>query len=269
MTRPDDVDLLSLWLLGALDKAETEAVRARIAEGVPSTLDALAEARRVVGTLGLGAPDAAPPAGARERLLAAAHREPSVGAAPQDPPWAGPSESGGVAQKPSRKAPGAASRRTRWLVPSLIGATFLLLAALGVRRAFEPTGVSAEDARFGALVLDPRTERWVFKDPTTGEELGLAIRDAESKRAWLSLKRLPEPAAGKTYVLWTIAQGEGRKPENRGAVVVRRDRRIDLELPENVELRDVAVLAISLEADPATPAPTDGAVKALARSPRS
>ena len=39
--------------------------------------------------------------------------------------------------------------------------------------------------------------------------------------------------------------------------------------PESIELRDVAELAVSLEADPATRAPTVGAVKALARSPRS
>jgi len=159
--------------------------------------------------------------------------------------------------------------RVRWAVPALIGASFVLLAVLNVWRGVQPSGFSPEDARFGRLLLDPRTERWVFKDPVTGEELGLAIRDADSRRAWITLKRLPEPGAGRTYVLWTTPHGEGRGSENRGPVAVRRDRLIDLELPESIELRDVAELAVSLEADPATRAPTVGAVKALAKSPRS
>jgi len=50
---------------------------------------------------------------------------------------------------------------------------------------------------------------------------------------------------------------------------VRRDRRIDLELLEPIELRDVAELTVSLETDATTRAPTAGAAKALAKSPRS
>lgn len=267
MTPSDEVDLLALWLLDALDPAEAEAVGARVAEGVPSTLAALEEARRVVGALALGTPEAAPPPEARARLLAAARAQPAHDSPPGDRRDLG---------RPDRRAPGAGAsggapaprpRATRWVVPGLIGATFLLLAVLNVWQGVQPTGVSPEDARYGRLLLDPRTERWVFKDPTTGEPLGLGIRDADSRRGWLSLKGLPAPDAGRTYVLWTIAEGEGRQPENRGAISLRGDRRIDLELPESIELRDVAALAVSLETDPATPTPT--VVKALAKSPRS
>ena len=266
MTPPDDVELLCHWLLGALDAAEAEAVRARITEGVPSTLAALAEARRVVGSLAHATPEVAPPVGGLDRLLAAARREPPAPAA------SGPSGDVGAEPQRSRRGPPTGSprlvsRRGRVLVPALIGATFVILAGLSLWRAFKPAGDSPEETRLGRLLLDPRTERWVFKDPTTGEELGLAIRDPESKRAWISLRRLPEPEAGRTYVLWTIAQGAGRAPENRGAVVLRRDRPVDLELPPSIDLPDVAALAISLETDPATPVPT--VVKALAKSPRS
>lgn len=171
------------------------------------------------------------------------------------------------AAEPARPS-AAAPRRGRFVAPAILGATFLLLAVVNVWQGTRPAGVNDEDARYGRLLLDPRTERWVFKDPLTGEEKGLAIRDADSRRAWISLKGLPEPASGTTYVLWTVAQGQGRPPENRGAIEVLRDRRIDLELPVSVELRDVAALVVSLEADPGIAGPTDGAVRALAKSPR-
>jgi hypothetical protein len=100
-------------------------------------------------------------------------------------------------------------------VPGLIGATFLLLAVLNVWQGVQPTGVSPEDARYGRLLLDPRTERWVFKDPTTGEPLGLGIRDADSRRGWLSLKGLPAPDAGRTRALDDRRGGASRE---KGAI---------------------------------------------------
>lgn len=263
MTPPDDVDLLALWLLDALDDAEAAAVAARVAEGVPATLAALEAARSVVGAVAFGSPEVTPPPDARARLLAAARARPAVDVSREDRRDAERLDR----RAPGSGLPGARPRRTRWVVPALIGASFLLVAVLNVWRGSAPSGVTSEDARYGRLLLDPRTERWVFKDPTTGEPLGLAIRDADSRRAWISLKGLPAAEAGKSYVLWTIAAGEGRKPENRGAVEVLRDRRIDLELSESIELHDVVALAVSLETDPATPTPT--VVKALAKSPRS
>ena len=109
--------------------------------------------------------------------------------------------------------------RVRWVVPGLIGASFVLLAVLNVWRGVQPSGVAPEDARYGRLLLDPRTERWVFKDPTTGEALGLAIRDADSRRAWISLKRLPEPARAGPTSSGRSRRARAARPENRGAVV--------------------------------------------------
>ncbi len=263
MTTPDEVDLLALWLLGALGETEAQAVRARVSEGVPATLAALDEARRVVGEMARGTPDGGASPELRARLHAAV-------AARGGDPTAPDLRSAGSAVRGARggaAGPGGAPRsRFRWVVPGLIGASFLLVAVLNVWQGVRPQALTAEEARFGRLLLDARTERWVFKDPVTGEERGLAIRDADSRRGWLSLKGLPTAGSGRSYVLFTVALGEGRVPENHGAVAVQRDRLIDLELPASIELRDVASLVVSLETDPRATVPGD--VKALAKSPR-
>ncbi len=86
--------LLELCLeyeLGTLEGDELREVEALLRRDDPAAMEVLAEARATVAALGLTAPDAAPAATVKTRLMAALAEEESRRTAPPTPPTAMPS----------------------------------------------------------------------------------------------------------------------------------------------------------------------------------
>ena len=256
-----DVELFAQHLLGALEGDEERSVAARLDRPTPDDLAALGEARRLVACLGLAEAPVAPPAAARDRLLARVAAEPrSLGGPSAEPLPSAPPLFG------SRGAPPGARRPVRWLAPALIAAVFLVLAGLQTYSVLYPpmTPASQDEAQVLALLSDPAAERWTFRDTSAEKKpVALALQDAGRRRLLVFAKKLPTIEKGQTYVLWYLRPGAtGATPENVGAFQVRKGLQPDVVLDDATPMRELAGLAVSVETDPRTKTPTS--VQALA-----
>ena len=77
MTRDELLDLIPLFAAGALEPAEADALRARLATGDPELAAALAEAEATFTMLGRAVEPVAPPPAARNKLLATLGNRPA------------------------------------------------------------------------------------------------------------------------------------------------------------------------------------------------
>lgn len=257
MSRDSDIELFALGLLGALDGAEAAAVAARLDARRPDDLEAIAAAEALVGAIGRTAPEVAPSVGARERLLERiAHDAPEVR-----------SRAGSASALPPRPAaaPSPVVRRTRWLVPAVVGVAFLGLALLNALQGLRKPVATAE-SEISALLLDPSAERWVLADLKNpgGRPLAVVVGDVAQQRFFVASTRLAPPPKDTTYVLWTISKEPGAAPKNVGSIANSSDAKVIVEIATS--LKDLAAVAVSVERDPKTTAPTADAIIALAKA---
>lgn len=199
------LDALPAYALGALEGEELQALAAHLATGCPTCAAELAALQADCGLLAESAEPIEPPAGARERLLAAV-------AAPAT----------------------ALPRRPRWL-PAAAAVAVLLLGASswwGLRQQSRAAALEAERARLAgelsaaqarlALVEAERAEMVRQLSIVGGTDLrqvqlaglegapgaaGRAFVDARSRRALFYASGLPALPADRSYQLWMIAGG--------------------------------------------------------------
>ncbi len=257
MSRDSVIELFTLSLLGALDGEEAAAVRARLDARRPEDLDAITAAETLVGSIGAGVARVSAPPAARERLLARiAHDAPEVR-----------SRAGSASALPPRPAaPSRPARRTRWIVPALLGAAFFALALFNALRDTGSTMDTAEQ-QLSRLLLDPSNPRWIAndaKDPAA-KPIATVVGDAKQRRFILAVDKLAAPPKGKAYVLWTISKEPGAQPKNVASIPLASEAKVILEVTDTAALADLAAVAISLESDVRTTTPTD--VIAVAKAP--
>lgn len=184
--------LVAPWVLGALDGAEEEALRAHV-EACATCRDVAARLRRVVGALSLAAEEVSPPSRLRARVLAAAAasgaRDPDVSRPPS------------VARTPLPRpaVPAAFARRIPTYALAAVAVVALLLGVLVGQVALRgPAPSTAQVTRFTlaghqrmagaqATVVDLRSD-------------GIALVD---------FRGLPALGPGRVYEVWLVpAKGD-------------------------------------------------------------
>jgi anti-sigma-K factor RskA len=183
---------VAAWVLGALDPAEADAIRAHV-EGCPTCREVAGRLRRVVGAIPLAVEESVPPPRLRERVLAAA-------AASSRPSGAE------VAVRKSRPQPAA---------PSLSAAPPLV--QFGRRIPFYAVAAVAAVALLAGFLVgqvalrapQPPAQSQVARFTMGGhqEMSGAQANVIDLKADGLALvdfRGLPQPGAGRVYEVWLI-----------------------------------------------------------------
>jgi len=211
----DVADLAAGFVLDALTPTESDAVRRHLAE-CPEPHPEMAELNSVVPALLAAVEPVAPPAGLKERILAAAAadleaRRPAATpeAAPAGP-TAAPSPSPSRREAPARQGwdLGAIFRRPVWaaLAAAAVVAA-IALGALNVQLRDQVAGLEAY--RNGVVqVLDaaarPGAQLAVLQDPSgAGGPSGLAALSADGSVA-IAMRNLAPTSGSEVYEAWVI-----------------------------------------------------------------
>lgn len=236
---PDHEELESLvapWVLGAVEPAEAESVRAHI-EGCAACREAAARLGRSAGMLAFDVEEVEPPAGLRERILAAASRGTAV--APQPVP-ARPRD-----RRPS-PMPAIPSRPRGWVPGYAAAATVVLALAVGL--------IAGDLVGRQATPPAPAVVRSTLAGHEALAGASASVIDLKSDGvALVDFSNLPQLEAGKVYEVWLITAG-GRAdpagvfvPDPNGSKVVLVGK----------SLAGYTVMAVTTEAGPSgTLAPT-------------
>ncbi|MDQ6877677.1 MAG: anti-sigma factor [Candidatus Dormibacteraeota bacterium] len=185
------------WLLGAVEAAEAEMLRAHI-EACPTCREMASRLGGAVDALPLVVDEVAPPAHLRERILAAAAASPRLAVAPNRTPG-------------RRRSPGTYTRRFDLRVferiPAYAVAAAVILALV--------IGVAAGELA-GHRPPAPAPSQ-VARSTLTGHDAlaGATASVIELKRdgvALVDFKGLPSLAPGKVYELWLITSNSRADP---------------------------------------------------------
>jgi anti-sigma-K factor RskA len=182
---------IAAYVLGALDPAEAETLRAHLARSAVCS-DELRTFKRVIAALPEAVPQHAAPARLRRRVIAAVRRDPS----------------GHAGRRRVRRA--FAPAPARWGLALAAG-----LAALAV------TGVELLGGRDGDVRVYPA----VVSGPS-----GTAQLTVSEGRAELTVSRLPQPVAGRIYEVW-LQRGHQPPQPTRALFGVTRDGSGDVVVP--------------------------------------
>jgi len=230
-------DLAAPYALDVLEGEERASFEAHLAE-CPDCQREVEELREVAGLLAHAAPAVSPPPRLRQRILAEARQVRPISGRPQAPAR---EESPPPRQEERRDDRfGGGSRRGGaggWL-PWLAAAASLALAVIsglaywnerGERLALEQryeearTEVAGRDSLLATL-LGPRVQTATLA--ATGEPPSMRLFwNREQGVVVLAAYDLPPAAAGRTYQLWGIAEGEapvslGTDPDGRATVTL-------------------------------------------------
>ena len=193
--------LVAPWVLGALDPAEADEVRAHV-EGCATCREIAIRLRRVVGSLPLAADEVAPPARLRERVLAAAQAS---------------SRAPAPLAKPVRRLP-----RPR-LVPRM---PTYALAAVAVVALLIGVLIGQVTLRY-QLPGQPQVARFTLTGHQDMSSASASVVDLKMDGvALVDFRGLPQPGADRVYEVWLVpAKGDPVPvavfvPDGSGAKVV-------------------------------------------------
>lgn len=277
-TRPelscDDVrELAASFVLGALDEAEADAVRAHLASCADAHVE-MAELGSVVAALAETVPAVEPPAGLKGRILAAAAADLEArggvrgSAAPAVVTPPAPSATASPAAETPTPFPGAAEREQRaakragtgsWVlriaavlaVAFLGGWNLLLQGQLSEARTYDQNVAAVLDvaAQPGALTA--------VLTPEGGEgPAGLAAVAGDGS-VRIAMRDLPATSGNQVYEAWVI--GSDGKPVAIGGFQVGQTGVAYFET-DGIPAQDGIVLALTLEPAPGASAPSSPAV---------
>jgi anti-sigma-K factor RskA len=259
MTCAEVADLAPAFVLGALTAAESGAVRDHLAE-CPELHAEMAELNSVVPALFEAVEPAAPPAGLKDRIMAAAAADVAARREPMSTPSAAPRPAG---QPPATAAPrrsgdlGAIFRRPLWAgvaAAALVAA--IALGAWNVQLRDQIAGLEAY--RTGVTtVLDraaePGAQVAVLTDPAgAGGPTGLAAVAADGSVA-LVMRNLAPTSGSQVYEAWLIAGKQAPVPI--GGFAVGRSGSGSL-VAAHAPLGDGVVVALTLEPQEGAKTPT-------------
>lgn len=253
--REDGADdaLLAAWALDAVDGQERLDLERQL--DADPQLRARADALSgTVARLAASTP-AEPPAGLRERVLAAVAGTEEAGTG--EAPAREPSPPADLGRHRARRRP---DRRRWWVTVASTAAAAVVAVALLVSQPWAETPGISEGDQVTALEQVLRTEgsQRLESEVAGGGAAEAAV--APTGETVLAVRDLPDPAEGRDYQLWTI-QGE-EAPESVGLLEVQDGRAL-------VRIQDVpagAALALSVEPDGGSEAPTTEPIVVLASS---
>jgi anti-sigma-K factor RskA len=250
-------DMAAAYALDALDAEEAAFFEAHLAECDQCRAE-VAELRELTGALAYAAPPVQPPARLRARILDEARGSQALPSRPPTPTLSPPAAP--AASRPARsRTPGG------WL-PWLAAAASLVLALVAgasllrereQRLALESDYRQAVEAaaRSDSLlahVLGPEVQTATLA--ATGEAPAMRLFWDRARGVMvLSARNLPPPAAGRTYQLWGIAEGEA--PVSLGTFETDPTGQAVVSLPVPRELA-LAVSAVTDEPAGGSPQPT-------------
>jgi anti-sigma-K factor RskA len=219
----DVLDLAPAFVLGALEPAESDAVRRHLAE-CPEAHAEVAELNSVIPALFESVDPVAPPAGLKERILAAAATEQAAAetSRPPAPPVADRSRP--VAEAPRRAGWTDLFRRPVWGAVGVAAiAVAIALGAWNLQLQNQLAGLSAY--RNGVLELldeagKPGTQLAVLVSQETGGPSGLASVSGDG-RIQVVMRNLQPTAGTEVYETWVI--GADGTPVAVGGFVVAGD----------------------------------------------
>lgn len=195
------------WALGALGEDEAQAYAAHL-EGCAECRDDVARLRVPVDLLGLGAPQVAPRAELRERIMAVVHAEAQLLAA------AGPE---------ADRVPAAPSARRSWWSgrrPPAAGSGVLAAAACAAVLALIVFGGGGGDD--GARTLTG----------TGAQGAQIVVHVDGDGHAVLHLARIPASPTGRVYEVWIVRGGVAHA--THALFDVPADGRAQVEVPEKI-----------------------------------
>lgn len=251
-------EFLSAYLTGDLTPAEQEAVRAHLAGGCPECAGALVEAQAAFAMVGLSLEPLAPPARARDRLMAWVRAtQPRGGGLPISP--ASPAAAGGAERRDGGKP---------WRGALAVAACLALVAGAGWhmlqrgQHAQEITtlqrGLAVRDARLAQLQSLVTTSQLSLialgGQEAQPEASGRVFWDKENSRWHVFIFDMKPPPPGKEYELWFVTAQEKKVPA--GTFGVDADGRAELIVQVPPDLGPLALAAITDEPLGGVPQPT-------------
>jgi anti-sigma-K factor RskA len=242
--QPDD--LLELYVLGVLDDDEVATVERRLRDD-PVARERVRELRGVTAFLAADVEPLDPPPALRDRILSAARvdvqqRDPEPVSTPAPPPVAAPAPPAPVSLSAERERRAGVTRITfPWAIAAVLAVALVgsMFWNASLRRDL--------DDRDQAIAQAHSIIATGFASGASGRVL---IVDDEGT-AWLALSGLPLPEPGQVFQVWLIAGGAPVPnvtftPNTLGYASV--------AVP--VDVPDYRVIAITVEPEGGSPAPT-------------
>jgi anti-sigma-K factor RskA len=267
-------ELLPAYALGVLSEAERARVEAYLRDDESGRRE-VAGFEAVAAQLALLADEREPPAGLRQRLVAAAEAELAPVATP------GPAA---VAPAPAEPAPPTPLPLARRFRPSVLAAGLLLLLSLGLgawnialrgqvdteRRLNDQlqgqlaaqtsqtsqllSQVQQQQVQIAALQAQPRATIYTISGtPDAPNASGQLVYLPGNQTAFLSVQNLPAAPAGRTYQVWFVPPGQQPKPIDAGLLGTT-DPNEAARL--QADLGQYQAVAVSLEPAGGSPQPT-------------
>lgn len=251
------LELLQESLLGGLSPDEESALDTELERRGPAGERARRELAQALGMLALDAPPVDPPGRLRERVLAATRGSPGAGGEPQvvrlqprDRPWAAWAAAGiaaslalflGVSNLRLRDRADRLALEVEEARDRLAGADTVAARLADLRSELELlSGPGSSVHSLAGTGPSPEARARVFLDPATG-------------RAILFAYDLPILQPGDIYELWAIHDGT---PRPAGTFRPGAGGRARLEITDRSLVEGVDALAVTVEPEPGTEAPT-------------
>lgn len=245
------------YAIGALEGADRAELEAHLARNCPACTPGVAQARYIVSQLALAAPDHAPPASLRAKIMEAARAE---------------------AASPQRTAPIEPVARRTW-IPAwawaaaavlILFASYSLYQNVKMQHDVGELNASLENARRARLQLEQQRETYqkameilqaqgTHAMPVKPSDEKMPMLQAyvhEKMGVVIAASNVPMPAQGREYQLWMVPKaGKGAPisagvymPDSRGSVLA--------VAPPMADMDDIAALAVTEEPMGGSPQPT-------------
>ncbi len=241
MNEHPERELAAAYALGTLDAAERDAFEAHLATCDACRADVRAYGA-VTGLLGQAVPDAAPPPGLRDRVLAEARRVRPIGSARRGlpAPWLTAAAATTVA---------VATALWAWLASARV-------RTLGRELAESRAAAAASESTFTAMI---GARLHVVSLAAEGQRPVARVFWNHDRNAFVvTAFALPPAPAGREYQLWAIA--DGHAPVSMGTFNTDADGHATAVLPVDpaiVALGFIKLCGLTEEPDGGSPQPTE------------